>query len=216
MDVVAYVRVSQEEERPENQEFAIYQWAAKQGHRIVEVYRDVGVSGATSPQERPGWRQVLESLANGRAQGVVVYALDRVARSLWELAAVYKQFSEKGWALYSVREEWLTSVDPKVRDLLVAVLGWAGEMEREFIRERTREALRRLRAEGKRLGRPPKWSPQVKARIVDLVRRGLTLREAVKLVGIGYRTAVRYLSRDPDYLEAVRVARLTGARRATK
>jgi DNA invertase Pin-like site-specific DNA recombinase len=101
-----------------------------------------------------------------------------------------------------------------VRDLLVAVLGWAGEMEREFIRERTREALRRLKAEGKRLGRPPKWSPQIKARIIDLVRRGLTLREAVKLVGVGYRTAVRYLSRDPDYLEAVKVARLSGARRA--
>jgi DNA invertase Pin-like site-specific DNA recombinase len=214
VDLVAYIRVSQEEERPENQEFAVYQWAAGHGHRIVEVHRDVGISGATPPQERPGWRQVLDSLSTGKAQGVVVYALDRIARSLWELAAVYREFSERGWALYSIREEWLTSVDPKVRDLLVAVLGWAGEMEREFIRERTREALRRLRAEGKRLGRPPKWNPQVKARIIDLVKRGLTLREAVKLVGIGYRTAVRYLSRDPDYLEAVRIARLTGARRA--
>jgi DNA invertase Pin-like site-specific DNA recombinase len=213
MDLVAYVRVSQEEERLENQEFAIYQWAARHGHRVVDVYKDVGVSGAVPPGERPGWRQVVESLASGRAQGVVVYSLDRVARSLWELAAVYKEFNEKGWALYSVREEWLSTVDPRVRDLLVAVLGWAGEMEREFIRERTREALRRLKAEGKRLGRPPKWSPQIKARIVDLVRRGLTLREAVKLVGIGYRTAIRYLSRDPDYLEAVKAARLTGARR---
>ncbi|MGB9705132.1 MAG: recombinase family protein [Pyrobaculum sp.] len=214
MELVAYVRVSQEEERLENQEFAIYQWAARNGHRVVEMYRDVGVSGAVPPGERPGWRQVVEGLASGRAQGVVVYSLDRVARSLWELAAVYKEFNEKGWALYSVREEWLSAVDPRVRDLLVAVLGWAGEMEREFIRERTREALRRLKAEGKRLGRPPKWSPQIKARIVDLVRRGLTLREAVKLVGVGYRTAVRYLSRDPDYLEAVKVARLSGARRA--
>jgi site-specific DNA recombinase len=146
MEVVGYVRVSQEDEKPENQEYAIVQWAAKSGHRLVEVYRDVGVSGATPPSERPGWRQILEALTSGRAQGVVVYALDRIARSLWELAAVYREFSERGWALYSVREEWLTSVDPKVRDLLVAVLGWAGEMEREFIRERTREALRRLKA----------------------------------------------------------------------
>jgi predicted site-specific integrase-resolvase len=34
------------------------------------------------------------------------------------------------------------------------------------------------------------------------VRRGLTLREACQLVGVGYRTAQRYLSKDPEYLKA--------------
>ncbi len=81
-------------------------------------------------------------------------------------------------------------------------------MEREFIRERTREALARLKAEGKRLGRPPKWSNEVRARIIDLVRRGLTLKEACKLVGVGYSTALHRLSRDPEYLNAVAQARL--------
>jgi len=147
--------------------------------------------------------QLLES-----ADGVVVYALDRVARSLWDLAAVVRELEARGKVLMSVREEWLQNVDPRVRQLIISVLGWAAEMEREFIRERTREALARLKAQGKPVGRPPKWSEQTRRRIIDLVRRGLTLKEACKLVGVGYTTALKHLSKDPEYLKAKMEARL--------
>jgi len=40
------------------------------------------------------------------------------------------------------------------------------------------------------------------------VKRGLTLKEACQLTGIGYRTAQRYLSRDSEYLKARMEARL--------
>ena len=210
--LVAYLRVSQEDERPENQEYAVFKWAAERGFAIAAVERDIGISGAVPPGERPGWQAVLKRLEAGEARGVVVYALDRIARSLWELAAVYKQFAEKGWALYSVREEWLGSIDDKVKPLIIAVLGWAGEMEREFIRTRTREALARLRAMGKRVGRPPTWTEEKRRRLIDLVARGLTLKEACKLVNVSYNTARKKLARDPEYMEAVKKARLLGLR----
>jgi len=206
MRFAAYVRVSREDEQPENQEHAIYRWAAERGHQIVEVVRDVGVSGALPPAQRPGWQRVAQLLES--ADGVVVYALDRVARSLWDLAAVVKELEARGKILISVREEWLQNVDPRVRQLIISVLGWAAEMEREFIRERTREALARLKAQGKPVGRPPKWSEQTRRRIIDLVRRGLTLKEACKLVGVGYTTALKHLSKDPEYLKAKMEARL--------
>jgi DNA invertase Pin-like site-specific DNA recombinase len=211
MRLVAYIRVSRDDERPENQEYAVYRWAAERGHRIVEVVRDVDVSGALPPGERPGWQRVMQLLES--ADGVVVYALDRVARSLWDLAAVVKELETRGKILLSVREEWLQDVDSRVRQLIVSILGWAAEMEREFIRERTREAIARLKAQGKHVGRPPKWSEQIRRRIIDLVRRGLTLREACQLVGIGYRTAQRYLSKDPEYLKARVEARLSAQMR---
>ncbi|MFZ8811144.1 MAG: recombinase family protein [Pyrobaculum sp.] len=207
MRLVAYIRVSRDDERPENQEFAIFKWAAERGHQVVETVRDVGVSGALPPSQRPGWQRVMQLLES--ADGVVVYALDRVARSLWDLAAVVRELEAQGKILMSVREEWLQDVDSRVRQLIISVLGWAAEMEREFIRERTREALARLKAQGKYVGRPPKWSEQARRRIIDLVKRGLTLREACQLVGVGYRTAQRYLSRDPEYLKAKVEARLT-------
>jgi len=206
MRLVAYIRVSREDEQPENQEFAIFKWAAERGHQVVETIRDVGVSGALPPAQRPGWQKAMQLLES--ADGVVVYALDRVARSLWDLAAVVRELEGRGKILLSVREEWLQNVDPKVRQLIISVLGWAAEMEREFIRERTREAIARLKAQGKHVGRPPKWSEATRRRIIDLVRRGLTLKEACQLVGVGYRTAQRYLSKDPEYLKARMEARL--------
>jgi DNA invertase Pin-like site-specific DNA recombinase len=206
MKLVAYIRVSREDEQPENQEFAVYRWAAERGHQVVETVRDVGVSGALPPAQRPGWQKAMQLLES--ADGVVVYALDRVARSLWDLAAVVKELEGRGKILLSVREEWLQNVDPKVRQLIISVLGWAAEMEREFIRERTREAIARLKAQGKAVGRPPKWSEATRRRIIDLVKRGLTLKEACQLVGIGYRTAQRYLSKDQEYLKARMEARL--------
>ena len=87
-------------------------------------------------------------------------------------------------------------MDPRVRQLMISVPGWAAEMEREFIRERTRVAIARLKAQGKHVGRPLKWSETTRRRIIDLVRRGVTLREACKLVGVGYRSALKYPSRD--------------------
>jgi len=205
--LVAYVRVSREDERPENQEYAIFKLATQRGWQVVDAVRDVDVSGAVPPHERPGWRRALELLDG--ADGVIVYALDRIARSLWDLAAVVRELEARGKVIVSVREEWLQSLDPKIRSLVITILGWAAEMEREFIRQRTREALERLRAMGKRIGRPPKWDEAKRRKIIDLVRRGLSLREACQLVGIGYRTAQRYLSRDPEYLKARVEARLS-------
>jgi len=40
LKLLAYVRVSQEEENPENQKYAIYEWASKNGHTIIDVYED--------------------------------------------------------------------------------------------------------------------------------------------------------------------------------
>jgi len=208
MRLVAYIRVSRDDEQPENQEFAIFKWAAERGHQVVEAVRDVGVSGALPPSQRPGWQKVVQLLES--ADGVVVYALDRVARSLWDLATVVRELETKGKLLLSVREEWLQNVDPKVRQLIISVLGWAAEMEREFIRERTREALARLKAQGKYVGRPPKWSEQTRRRIIDLVRRGLTLKEACQLAGVSYTTALKRLSKDPEYLKARMEARMKG------
>ena len=201
MRLVGYIRVSREDENPENQEHAIKNYVQAKGYQLVGIEKDVGVSGALPPLEREGFKRVVEKLESKEADGVIVYALDRVARSLWELSTIVKEFDRKGWQIISIRENWIDSLDPKIRSLIVAILGWAGEMERELIRERTKEALARLKAEGVRLGRRPKWNEQVRKKILDLVKKGITLKDACKVVGIGYSTAKRYLSKDKEYIK---------------
>ena len=195
MRLVAYVRVSREDEDPENQRFAIFEWAAKNGHQIVEVCEDVGVSGALPPRERPGFRRALEALEG--ADGLVVYALDRVVRSFVELVGVVRELESKGKVVLSVREVWLQQLDPKIRSLIVAILGWAAEMERELIRERTRAALERLKAQGRRVGRPPKLTEQVAREAIRMVERGLTLAEAARVFNVHPKTLSKFITQNP-------------------
>ncbi len=202
MELVAYVRVSLENENPENQEYAINQWVNETGHRVVEVVRDVGVSGAMAPGARPGWRRVINLLAQGKASGVVVYALDRIARSLWDMAEVFREFEQNNWVIFSVREEWLNALDPTFRKFAVAMLGWAGEVERKFITERTREAMRKLKAEGKPVGRPPKWNDNMRTRALAMARQCYRNSEIAKILGIHVKTLERHLAHDQEYVKA--------------
>jgi putative DNA-invertase from lambdoid prophage Rac len=196
--LLAYVRVSEETENPENQKFAIYEWAARSGHQIVQVYEDIGVSGALPPVERPGFRKLLGALDGASGiDGIVVYALDRLARSLSELVEVFKLLESKGKVIVSVRESWLWGLDPSVRKLVVAILGWAAEMEQQFIRERTKLALQRLRVMGKKLGRPRRVNESMALEAIRLVERGYTLKDAAKLLGVGYNTLAYYIRGTP-------------------
>jgi len=193
--LLAYVRVSEESENVENQLYSIYQWCARAGHQVLDVYEDIGVSGALPPVERPGFRKLLEALDG--ADGVVVYALDRIARSLGELVEVFKLLESKGKVVVSVRESWLQQLDPAVRKLIIAILGWAAEMERMFISERTKLALARLKAKGVKLGRPRKVNEAVAMEAIKYIERGLSLKEAAKLLGVGYKTLARFIHDSP-------------------
>ena len=98
-------------ENIENQRFAIYKWASQNGQQVLGEYEDIGVSGALPPHERPGFKKALAAL--DEADGLVVYALDHLARSLSELVHVVNDLEAKGEPVLSVRESWLGSLpDP--------------------------------------------------------------------------------------------------------
>jgi DNA invertase Pin-like site-specific DNA recombinase len=194
--LVAYCRVSEETEDPENQKFAIFEWAAKNGHQIIDVFVDVGVSGALPPKERPMFQRALKALEE-KADGLVVYALDRIAHSLVELVDVIREVEAKGKVVLSVREEWLQQLDPKIRSLMIAIFGWAAEMERAFISERTREAMRRRKAMGLPVGRKPKVTEAMAKEAIKMVERGYTLKEAARLLKVGYSTLSRFITQNP-------------------
>jgi DNA invertase Pin-like site-specific DNA recombinase len=192
MKLIGYVRVSREDENPENQKYAIYEWASKSGHKVINIFEDVGVSGALSPKERPGFKKCLESI--NQADGLIVYALDRIARSLFELYNVIKEIESMNKIVISVRESWLQTLDSKIRSLIIAILGWSAEMEREFLRERTRDALMRLKAQGKQLGRPRKLNETIGMNAIKYIEKGYSLRDVAKILNVSYGTLARFLT----------------------
>src|SRR4051794_24261481 len=64
------------------QEEACRDWAAANGHEVVDVFRDQAISGGVGIEGRAGLEGALVAIEQGQADGLVVHRLDRLAREL--------------------------------------------------------------------------------------------------------------------------------------
>ena len=74
---------------------------------IKDQYNDGGFSGGNT--DRPGLRKLLEDIATGRINVVVVYKVDRLTRSLSDFAKLVEQFDEHGVSFVSVTQQFNTT-----------------------------------------------------------------------------------------------------------
>jgi site-specific DNA recombinase len=120
---------------------------------LAEIVVDPGES--TKSLDRPGLARVLGMLAAGQVAGIVVAKLDRLTRSVADLAWLLDDyFSEKrGKQLFSVADsiDTRSSTGRLVLNVLMSVSQW----EREIIAERTSDALDHKRRRGERVGHVP-------------------------------------------------------------
>jgi DNA invertase Pin-like site-specific DNA recombinase len=129
----------QEAYGPEVQRKAIRQWANSQGHKVIAWQQDT-ISGASELHARAGWRGAAELIKSGRAQGVVVARLDRLARDVMVQEYLLRNLTEFGGTLFSTREnenEMIggESKDPS-RKLVRTILGAICEYDREMTVDR--------------------------------------------------------------------------------
>jgi len=196
-EAYAYVRVSTSDEHVENQVLAIEAYAKQRGIRIVEFFEDVGVSGAVKPEERPGFRRLLEAVRR-EPRPVLVYEVSRIGRaSFYEILRVIKMFEDLGAPIIPVspKEAFLQNLDRSIRDLVLAILAWAAERERELLRQRTREGMMRAKLQGKHVGRPRKLTERDLPKIREYRAKGLSWADIARLMGVGYSTIRRYARR---------------------
>ncbi|WP_081625480.1 recombinase family protein [Mycobacterium sp. 141] len=168
-----YTRVSTDEQAMSRngldaQRDVIDSQAARRGW-TVEHFADEGVSGKAIG---PKLQEVLQLLASGQGDGLVVAKLDRLSRSIVNASNIIESAQAQGWSLV-------------VLDLGVDLTTAAGRMqammlvnfaqyERELISERTKAALAAKRRRGERIGRPRAASASVVRRIVQDRNAGLT------------------------------------------
>jgi site-specific DNA recombinase len=157
--VIGYVRVSTDEQARDgvsldSQREKIRLYAELHGLDLVEVECDSGVSAKSL--KRPALARVMELLDAGGLDGLVVYKLDRLTRSLkdWSML-IERYFGEKGGlALMSVSEsiDTRTAAGRMVLNIMMTIAQW----ELETIRERTQGAMDHKRSKGERIsGRIP-------------------------------------------------------------
>jgi DNA invertase Pin-like site-specific DNA recombinase len=165
MNVAAYLRVSTDTQVDrgaglEIQEEAIRAWARANRHRIVGVFTDAGVSGTNGIENRAALPDVLDTLDAGRAGGVVVYRLDRLARSLVAQEQLLMEIRKLGAEVFSTaggEQEFLRDdPDDPSRTLIRQILGAVAGYDRAMIRMRLRRGQqKKIEKGGYGGGRPP-------------------------------------------------------------
>lgn len=125
--------------------------ALVQGVELVDVVVDAGESAKDT--DRPGLRRALAMIESREVGGLIVAKLDRLTRSVKDLAELMEMFNRRGASLVSVAESLDTgsAAGRLVLNVMTAVSQW----EREAVGERTRDALACKKAKGQRVGTVP-------------------------------------------------------------
>lgn len=181
-----YVRVSTDRQTADNQKAEVLQLARARGYEPV-IYEEV----ESAAKARPVLDRVMTDVRAGRVQAVVVWALDRLHRSMTGAINMVLECDRLGVPVLSVREGWLDTSGP-VRPLLVAIFGWVAEQERSRLIERTKAGLERARREGKILGRPRVSPVKLAAARAD-VAAGMSRRSAARNRGVSEGALRAYL-----------------------
>lgn len=166
--IALYLRVSTSEQTCENQRIRLVEFAEKNNYSF-DVYEETESTRKT----RPVKQALLAKLRQNQYKAVVVYKLDRWARSSTELILDTKELLDKGVGFISVSDN--LDFSTAAGKLHFQILSAFAEFERELIRERTIEGLRRAKMQGKVAGRP-KGSKDSKQRR----KSGYILKEARK------------------------------------
>jgi len=177
-DRIGYVRVSTLDQHPENQ---IAQLTAAGVCRDC-IFEDRGVSGTVPPNKRPGFKKMLSFLEKhrGEVRCLIVVELSRLGRTTLETIKTVDLLEQTGaivWSL-SPNEKFTQSEETATRQLMLMILAWVAERERDNLVERTKAGLDRARAEGKTLGRPRgaiDWE-----KVIELRNEGLSWQKVAE------------------------------------
>jgi DNA invertase Pin-like site-specific DNA recombinase len=144
------------------------------------------VSGAG--HQRPALLRMLEQLRAGDT--VVVWKLDRLARSTRDLLATVETIRAAGATFRSLSEPWADTTSQGGKFILTVFAGMA-EFERELIRERTRAGREVAKRRGVRFGRPKKLNVEQRNLAVRLRAEGKSVKEGANIFGVHVSTIYR-------------------------
>lgn len=188
----AYIRVSTDHQNVENQQHEILTYT--QNHNI-KIDRWVS---ETISSRKPLTERKLGKLLKRLKKGDVLIAteLSRLGRNLLEVMGILQHCLEKACQIWTLKENYRLGADIQSKVLAFA-FGLAAEIERQLISERTKNSLKRLKDEGKHLGRPHGFSYQKLEKkhnkIVELLDKGVSKAEIARLMGCSWVTLHRYI-----------------------
>jgi len=190
----AYIRVSTDKQDLENQRYAILEYANKKKLGNVDFIEEA-VSGKVSWKSRK-LKDLIDKLQ--KEDNLIVAELSRLGRSMLEIMELLNILLSKGVNVYVVKGNYELKDDIQSKVLAFA-FSLASEIERELISQRTKEALAKRKAEGKKIGRPKgSYSSKLdekKEYIKELLDKGVSISSIAKILEVHYHTVRNYVKR---------------------
>ncbi len=154
MKVAIYVRVSTEKQSLENQRNELIGFCNRREYDIYNIYQDV-MSGTKAT--RPRLQEMINDAYKKKFDGVVIWKLDRLGRSVKHLIDVVTKLEK--WKVQIICYTQNIDTTTPQGKLFFYILSAFAEMERDFISERTKLGLKNAKNVGKRGKdkKPRKW-----------------------------------------------------------
>ena len=184
--VAVYTRVSSSDQHTETQLCDLRPLAKARGFEIVGEYTDT-ISG--SKAKRPGLDKLMFDARRGRFDVVLVWAFDRMARSVKHFLEVLEEFNRLNIGFISFREN--VDTDSALGRAMIIIIAAISELERSLIVERVRAGMRRAKLEGRQIGRAR--LDVDREQVVTDRRSGLSLTQVAKRHSISRASVCRLM-----------------------
>ncbi len=190
--VYGYIRVSTREQKEDRQRIALESFPVPEKNTFMDK-----LSGKDF--NRPQYRKLLRKMKSGDI--LVVQSIDRLGRNYEEILEQWRYIIKEkkvdivvlDMPLLDTRQTGRDLTGTFVADLVLQILSYVAETERENIRQRQMEGIAAARMRGVQFGRPRKQVPE---RFEHLKRewedRKVTSREAARELGVAQDTFLRW------------------------
>lgn len=179
--------------------------------RQLSALRDFGIEGANifsdkasgRDFDRPAWRRLMGRLAEGDV--LVVKSIDRLGRNYQEILDEWRQITKSlrvaivvlDMPILDTRREADNITGVLIGDIVLQLLSYVVQVERENTHQRQAEGIAAARARGVRFGRPRKQRPDCYGTVRESYLGGeVTRREAAECLGVCLSTFDRWLKED--------------------
>ena len=186
-----YIRVSSHSQKGDSQQAAITQWLESHGHTVDEVrwYQDKE-TGKT--MKRAGFQALQADIFSGEVKTVIVWKLDRLARTLREGVNVLADWCQRDVRVVSVTQQ--IDLSGTVGHLIASLLFGIAEMELQHIKERQAAGIAVAKKKGVYKGRKKGATKAKPERARELNAKGLHTQEIANALNVSERTVFRYLT----------------------
>lgn len=186
--VFAYCRVSTADQTTDNQitEISAAGFAVNDNRVIRET-----ISGSVAAFERPQFSRLVDRLESGDV--LLVTKLDRLGRNAMDVRSSVERLASSGVKVHCLALGGVDLCSPAGR-MTMGVIAAVAEFERDLLIERTQSGLKRAKAEGKALGRPPVLNPDQRAEVTRRRAEGESISKLASALGVT-KSAIQRASR---------------------